>query len=132
MTDTTMTAQMSLGDLIDALEALPDQSQSVEFDFCGVAPTTINSSRGWYAQPALGWAPTGYSGEAQSPTVSDLVRELELALTKTYEGWKGGDYRYSRSSPLWVDNPGDWSETFVTGVDDSRYAVILKTHLRGE
>ena len=120
-------SRLSIGDLIRRLEDLPKKNQTVEFDFCGVAPTTIRSSRGYYGNPALGWAPTGYSGEHQAPTVSELIEVLKNALTHSHEGWKGGDYEYSMTSPLWVDNPGDWSSTYIVDLKTDGYAVVLKT-----
>ena len=33
----------------------------VYFDFCECVPSCINSYRGIYTEPALGWRPTGYS-----------------------------------------------------------------------
>lgn len=117
---------LTLGQLIDALENV-DQGEPVYFDFPLSAPTTIHSSRGYYNNAALGWAPTGYSGGYQAPTVADLLEELKEALTRIYEGWKGGEYAYSRATPLWVDNPGDWSSTGITEVDTSGYGVVLVT-----
>lgn len=120
-------AQLSLGQVIDALEGVADRGKRVHFDFPCAAPTTINSSRGFYEHPALGWGATGYSGPIREPTVVELLAELNRALVNEYRGWKGGDFNYDRSSPLWVDNPGDWSGTYICGVEDDGYSVTLLT-----
>lgn len=122
--------QFTLGDLISRLENVEDQDKMVFFDFCGCIPTVINSSRGFYRDPALGWSGTGYSsaGSAYSnSSVSALVERLKWSLGRTYTGWKGGEYTYDTNSRLWVDNPGDWNSTYITEVSES-YVVVLRTY----
>lgn len=119
--------QLTLGQVIDVLERVDDKSRGVAFDFAATAPTRVRSYRGYYDQPALGWAATGYSGSHQPPSVADLITELRGAVGRTFEGWKGGDYTYDFDSPLWVDNPGDCNGTYITGADTEGYYVVLKT-----
>jgi hypothetical protein len=124
-------SQLSLGELIALLSAA-DQTKPVVFDFPSTAPTRVDSSRGWYDHPALGWGATGYSGQHQEPSVAAVVEELRTALRGSYEGWKGGTYRYRENSPLWVDNRGDWSATYITGINTDGYAVVLLTERRDD
>lgn len=36
---------------------------------------------------------------------------------RTYEGWKGGDYRYTGDEPLHIDNRGDCTLTGIDRID---------------
>lgn len=120
-----MHGRMTMDDLIEALESIPNDKQIV-FDFCSVAPTTIDSSRGFYNNPALGWAPTGHSGKHHPPSAEQLADHLRTAIGRTFEGWKGGDYVYTGTEPLWVDNSGDWNSTYITDIQtDGYYAVLI-------
>jgi hypothetical protein len=57
-----------------------------------------------------------------------LIEELEKGIDgRVYFGWKGGEYRYTKASPLHVDNSGEWSDTALTGLIDCGYQVILIT-----
>lgn len=104
----------------------------VRFDFAGCAPTTVASSRGDYSKPALGWCATSYSGNGNAPTVAALIAELERATDgREYTGWKGGEYTYTLSDPLCVDNPGDWTDTQLVRVEDLEWRVILHTRMEG-
>jgi len=122
---------MELGELRKLLADVPQKAQ-VYFDFAHCFPTKIDSWRGIYAEPALGWAASGYSRNDRAfevPTAAQLVGELDYALSgREYTGWKGGDFTYNASSPLHIDNPGDCSNTEIVGVDViGDYLVIIKT-----
>lgn len=118
---------MTIAELLsDLRKAKPDAQ--VYFDFCRCVPTTVDSSRGDYSKPALGWASTSYSGDGKAPTVQDLIAELERSTDgRSYTGWKGGDYRYSTRHTICVDNPGDWTSTELVRVEDDEWQVILHT-----
>jgi len=124
-----------MGDAIGMAELhrLLKQAQAdadVHLDFGGHArPTTIDSYRGYYDRPALGFALGGYSGGDHTghTKVSELIAELERGMRQAYEGWKGGTYRYSGNEPLFVDNPGDASGIAVTGLIDGGYRVTITT-----
>ena len=116
---------MTIGEVIDALErAKPDAT--VVFSFCGVAPSTVHSWRGIYAEAALGFE---YEERGQqAPTVADLLVELRTAIEgRTFHGWKGGEYKYDRSTPLHIDNSGCWTSTELFRIQASDYQVILHT-----
>jgi len=118
---------MNIGQIKEELKKA-DPTHSVYFSFACCAPTTVNSWRGIYAEPAIGWAPTGYSGTADAPTVSVLLKELEDATDgREYTGWKGGEYRYRDSHPLHVDNPGDSTYTKIERVELKAWCVVLHT-----
>lgn len=116
---------MTIGELLRNLRmAKPDVS--VRYDFCGMFPTTVDSSRGDYARPALGWAcPDDLDNY---PTVADLIVELEKAVDgRLYHGYKGGEYVYTTGSQLCVDNWGQWTSTELRYVSVDDYEVILHT-----
>lgn len=119
---------MTINGLIRELNrAKPDFR--VYFSFCNCVPTKIQSWRGIYDDPAIGWQPSGYSGHVEEyPTVSSLISELEKAKDgRLYEGWKGGDYSYNGDEILHVDNPGDYTNTEITHIEIKDFEVIIHT-----
>jgi hypothetical protein len=113
--------QWTLGQLIDALEAVEDKTNAVRFDFCNMVPTTLDSYRGYYEDLALGWEPQhGYP----EPTVPMLLEVLKDQIGTTVHGWKGGDYIVSRDQILFVANPGETGSTVIVGVDNGYFTVI--------
>ena len=118
---------MTVGQVLEQLRTAKNDSV-VYFDFADCAPTTVDSWRGIYADPAIGWTPTGYSGDGKAPTVASLIGELEKAIDgRLYTGWKGGDYRYTENSTLHVDNSGDYSQTEIVRIEDREWCVIIHT-----
>ncbi len=115
----------TIGSVIEALQfAEPDAD--VMFDFCYLAPTKLMSYRGYYEHLALGWEKPEQS--PYWPKVSDFLAMLEAAEDATFSGYKGGDYRMSRSTPLWVDNYSDASGTGIVGIEFlGESTVILQT-----
>ena len=108
--ETTIYDTVALGTLIDALSKLKAGAE-VRFDFVYFAPAGLGSYRGYYDHLALGYG-------TNKMTVATLLEELRGALApgKTYGGWKGGDYRMTRDTPVWVDNPGESSGTAIVGL----------------
>jgi hypothetical protein len=124
--------QWTLGQLIDALKKQPKDA-IVSYEFGYFAPTTLASYRGYYEDLALGYVEPEY---AKRPTVASLLVELEAAVGATFEGWKGGQYRMDRDTPVYVANPGECPGTGIVGVesiDDGHMEgdgrVLLKTEL---
>ncbi len=109
-----------LGSLIEAIKQQPGDSP-VSFDFCYLVPAGIASYRGYYEHLALGWTDGG------SMSANDMRQLLAEADGKVYEGWKGGNYRMSRYTPVWVDNRGEYSSTAIVAVEiDHRIRLITK------
>ena len=122
---------MTIGEILKELRRCK-RTANVYFDFCGCAPTDVDSYRGRFDFPAIGWMATGYSGSVSSdsyPTVESLMKQLEGAIQpyRIYCGWKGGEYAYSEDSTLYVDNRGDANQTVIVRVEDRDYEVILHT-----
>lgn len=120
---------MIILDIKNQLKAAKPDTR-VYFDFCQCVPTRVDSWRGIYAEPALGWSPSGYSksGPVKYPTVGDLLIELDRATSgDIFCGWKGGEYAYSDNDTLHVDNPGDCTYTDITSIKVSKWEVVIHT-----
>lgn len=125
--------QLSLGQLIAEIEKYDlklkkGNSKSIYFDFGSAVPTTLDSWRGVYAELALGYKLTGYDSEERFyPTAEDLLTELKQAIGKEFYGWKGGEFTMDENTPVWVDNPGNYNRTIITGIHDTGYSIIILT-----
>lgn len=119
---------MTIDAVLQELKAAKPDAR-VYFDFANCVPTTVNSWRGIYDEPALGWQPAGYSGNVKEyPTAASLIRELERAIDgREYSGWKGGEYRYCGKHTLHIDNPGDSTNTEIVRVELDDWRVLLHT-----
>jgi len=110
-------------------QAKPDGR--VYFSFGRCIPTTVDSWRGVYAEPALGWKPAGYSGHVEQgdyPTAAVLIERLERAISgDTFTGWKGGEFTYVGDERLHVDNPGDCTHTEIVTIEINEYETVLHT-----
>lgn len=126
-----MSEPITIAEILSALK-LADPKASVWFDFAGCRPTTVGSWRGVYAEPALGWVPSGYSRlgpkDGEDATVTSLIAELENVIAgRPHDAWKSGTYRYNQRHKLHVDNPGDCNYTMIVGVADRNWHVVLLT-----
>jgi hypothetical protein len=115
------TTAMRLGAIIDALSAAR-QDASVQFDFGGFEPSDVKSYRGYYSDLAIGFSDNGLD-------LPSLLNELRQADGGTFEGYKGGDYRMSRDTPVWVANYGNSHGVAVVAVEDQDWRVVLRTAL---
>ena len=134
-------AQWNLGQLIDALAAWrrphkqgSDEEPRVVLDFGYFVPTGLSSYRGFYEHLAINYDdPNAYRGDGSPKVVGPLVSYFIERLTKAaagevFEGYKGGQYRMSRETPLWVASYGEAPGVAVIGVhDDDPYNVRIKT-----
>lgn len=124
---------MTINEVLKSLQgANPDAR--VYFAFCRCVPTNVNSWRGSYDEPALGWDVAGYRGSLNEyPTVKSLISELEKAIDgREYTGWKGGQYKYTCSHVLHVDNHGHCTNTEIQRIEVKEYEVIIHTATEGE
>jgi hypothetical protein len=127
--------QMSLGDMITKMQEILDKHESskeeiaVHFDFCYTYPTKIDSWRGIYAELALNWRQyPDYGNKTDTPlTAKQFLELLKSANGTEYTGYKGGTFRMSLSTPVWVDNYGHSSNTAVFDIKDEGYQVIIVT-----
>ncbi len=105
-----------------------DPKLPIVFDFVGCYPTTIESWRGIYADPAIGWSHDRLD-KYNCPTVEQFLEEIYKATEtdKRYQGWKGGWYQFNSEQELMVDNPGQYTLTRIVGVDVNGYQATLIT-----
>jgi hypothetical protein len=86
---------MTLGQLITALRRLPPDAL-VWLGSGRYMPTTLSSYHGYYEDLALGF-------EVGLPrNAALLLSEMERALGQTFVGYKGGSYRASEDTAVWV------------------------------
>lgn len=130
----TMFGTASLGDLLRVLESIPfvdDDGEhepkpvTVHFDFGGLAPTTLASYRGFYDHLAI-----GFDAQYPYPTLESFVGLLRGAIGTVYGGWKGGAFKMSERTPIWVANRGYATSTAITGVwVDCSYVILRTTYV---
>jgi hypothetical protein len=115
---------MNIDQMLEQLSYCRPEAEVI-FDFCGLRPTKVDSWRGSYDMPAVGWTREG------TITVADFVSELKEAISGIkYPGYKGGLYTFDRTQELHVDNYGEYTETIITKVKNKRHFVVLKTKHR--
>jgi len=129
--------QLTLGEFIDRLAdaARHGAADHIAFDFCGLVPTSFASSRGDYSEIALGWADQRGSidslrrarEEWPEPSVATLLDRARRAIGVRFPGWKGGGCTATQGTLLWVDNPGEWSNTTITGVELCDGVAVIRT-----
>jgi hypothetical protein len=128
--------QLTLGQIIEKLEPIVAKQRDkkdeaiVQYDFGTAIPTSFQSWRGAYCELALGYCLTGYdngSNNRMPVSVSKLLDMCKNAIGETFEGWKGGYFTMNENTPVWVDNPGNASNTGITEIVDDGWRVILMT-----
>jgi len=120
---------LTIHQILNKLDGVSDTSR-VYFDFANCIPTRVLSWREVYAEPALGWSPSGYTKIIEVyPTVGSFKKELRDAIEgKMFCGWKGGEYYYSGNEVLHVANNGDYEyDTQIVGVEPYQFHIVLKT-----
>jgi len=131
--------QLTLGELIEKIKACglthgdEQEPKLVYYDFGTAIPTDLDSWRGSYDELALGYRLTGYDVNSSNGDhhkeckAEDLLKNLESAIGKTFTGWKGGEFIMNENTPVWVDNPGNTSDTAIVNVFDDGWRIILIT-----
>lgn len=114
------TGQLTVGEMIAALASMPG-THYVRYDFGNFVPTKVNSYRGYYDCPAIGY------DDHPNRTAEEVVEELRSCLSREYSGWKGGEYSYDENSFLWVANYGDSTGVAPVAVEDREYFALIRT-----
>lgn len=114
--------QLTLGELLLWLENLKDKKKKVFFNFDDAYPLDLQSWRGSYAEICF-----DYESGGTAPTVEQVITEVESAIGKTFHGYKGGDFRMGRHTPVWVAHYGQSNDTGIVGVKEEDEKVILQT-----
>ena len=123
---------MTLAKIIEELKKIQaDQPDlTVSFGFCGAFPILKGgSSRCFYERFAIDWAVRrkGEESKHNPSTVTKLLAFLQSAIGTRIEGYKGGIYTVNEYLPLHVDGYGECTSTFVSGVVNRGYEVVLVT-----
>lgn len=84
--------QLTLGELIEVLEAMPDDAQVANL-------RNPHSYRGYYSDLAF------EQNEGSRPT-AELLAECKAAMGQVFYGYKGGDYVMGALTPVWVASYG--------------------------
>ena len=109
---------ITLGELEARLQAV-EPVAPVMFDN-GTYPGELTSYRGYYRfiaiEPCKGYCNAG-----------DLLERVTPAIGKTFTGYKGGEFKMSRMTPVWVSAYGIASRQGLVGVELKNGVVILKT-----
>lgn len=105
--------QLTLGEIILKLENMPPDAP-VRFDFDSNVGG-LDSWRGSYSELALGYQ------DDEPITVNDLLNDCRFSVGKTYEGYKGGEFKMGRQTPVWVAN---WGESGASVKDKYDYETV--------
>ena len=115
---------MTIFEILEKLKNVNPEAR-VYFDFCNCFPTTVNSWRGIYAEPAIGWSSRRISGD-EPQTVERFVNRLEEAISGTiFQGYKGGDYTFRGNQELHVDNWGEYSRTSIKEIKIDTFVLLV-------
>lgn len=113
---------LTLGEFISLLE-VQDQEKCIKYDFVHFDPGEFDSWRGDYGYLALGYD----NGEGEGKVVKDILEMAKDAVGRVYNGWKGGEYRMTKETPLRCANPGESGDTAIVGVQDKGWVVVIMT-----
>ena len=84
--------QMTLGELIAALEAMPEGAEVANLN-------SAHSYRGYYSDLA-------FERDEGTRPAADLLNECKAAMWQVFKGYKGGDYVMGALTPVWVASYG--------------------------
>lgn len=110
--------QLTLGELILKLEAVDDKNLPIIFDGKKFHPISVGSWRGSYCELAI-----EYSLVGKILSVKKFLKMLKNTVSKTFIGYKGGNFLMGRTTPVWVANYGE-SQGFKADGDKYCQAVI--------
>lgn len=133
--------QLTLGVIIDKLEVIAKEQPEriangreeaqVYYDFEYLFPTAINSWRGAYDELALDFVMSDYRiGGPEPMKVTAFLALMKQTVGEVFTGYKGGYYRMSKDTPVWVANYGNSGNTAVIDIVDEGYKVVIMTGYR--
>lgn len=117
-----MEAPLKLETLIKKLKALP-ATASMHVQAKGPCVVDLESWRGRYDELSI----DSFSVPEKPSVVGELLKQCEEALEgKKFNGYKGGSFVMSASTPVWADTHGDCEGNAVYDVvlDEKGNAVI--------
>lgn len=102
----------NLGNLIDDLEKYPKYANVEIAPFC-LYPTGLTSYRGYYSDLAI-----TYSDSGKTLNCGELLSICKKAVDKEFYGYKGGEFKMSRKTVVWLAPYGRTTDVILTGVKD--------------
>ena len=111
---------ITLGELIDKL-GTESHSSPVKVQWWSTLTNygAVDSYRGYYSDLAID------NGDDREWTVAEVLADLNAADGKTFEGYKGGDYRMSGDTLVWVSGYGEYTGVGATGVEFIEGTVVI-------
>jgi len=108
--------QLTLGGLIDKLKDCTSTKRVIYLT--GGAPCSPDSYRGYYSDLA-------FDTTCEDVTVESLLKLAQECVGKVFEGYKGGDYKMSEDTPLWIDSYGSYNSVAMMDVDENTLEVVI-------
>lgn len=103
----------NLGDLIEDLSKYPENA-CVEIKPFNLYPTGFCSYRGYYSDLSIDYTLDEYSGLS----CGQLLEKAKECVGKVFEGYKGGDFKMTKHSVIWLANYSTTTDAILTGVKD--------------
>lgn len=94
-----------------------DASMPIQFS-SGGSPSHPHSYRGYYSDLAF----EKHSGET---TVGEFVDQVKSSVGKTFEGYKGGHFLMTDTTPLWAASYGSTGEAIIDLVNINGVAILV-------
>lgn len=113
---------MNLGEIIEALERVPNKNLSVVISPFDLNPTGFDSYRGYYNELAI-----CYDASDNNMTVAQFIILAQACNGSVFTGYKGGSYIMGLHTRVWVSNYGRCSYRIVKKVKVTDFAVYIKT-----
>ena len=89
----------------------------------GNIPGEFTSYRGYYDQIAL------TKDGTDKVRIGEFLRWIEGAIGSTYTGYKGGEYRMTEDTKVWVANYGNSDGAGITGVEVHPDHILLRVEI---
>jgi hypothetical protein len=109
---------LTLGELVARLDALPSEMPIVLED--GQTPGRFMSYRGYYDM-------ISFNRQIEPKTVGQFRLQVSAAIGSTHEGYKGGDFKMTRHTPVWLSEYSQCEGLGVIGLEVADGRAIIKT-----
>ena len=103
----------NLGNLIEDLSKYPENA-NVSIEPFELYPVGFDSYRGYYCDLSIDYTLDGYKGL----NCGQLLEEAKKSVGKTFTGYKGGDFKMTKNSVIWLAPYGRSTDVMLTGVKD--------------
>lgn len=103
----------NLGNLIEDLSKYP-RNACVEIRPFNLYPTGFDSYRGYYSDLSIDYTLDGYN----CLNCGQLLDKAKECIDKVFVGYKGGDFKMTKNSVIWLANYGRTTDVILTGVKD--------------